>query len=170
MTKYSLILALICLSLSASTHAQSLDHLNLIAEKGDTIHLSQYKGKKLILLDFWASWCGPCRRFMPTVKKLQAKYGGEVEFISIALQDSYADWKEALTKEKMSWQQVLGVERDGNRYKNNDIGLFQNIAGIPAFILIDKNTKVIRKFGGIDQDALPESRLSAELEKAVKGN
>lgn len=144
----------------------AMDHLSFIDGKGDTLRLGAYKGQKLILLDFWASWCGPCRRLTPSIKKLQAKYDGDVAVISIALQDRYEDWKEAVAEDKLPWPQVLGIEKGGVRFKSNAIPLFDNIVSIPFLILIGKDGKIIRKFGYGD-GTLPETSVAKEIGKIL---
>jgi thiol-disulfide isomerase/thioredoxin len=81
------------------------------AELWDThrnkVKLSSYKGKYL-LLDFWASWCGPCRKVNAGMKELYAKYGNEkFEFVSISIDTDKTKWLNAIKEEGLSWPQFL---------------------------------------------------------------
>jgi thiol-disulfide isomerase/thioredoxin len=98
--------------------------------------LEQYKGK-VIYLDLWASWCGPCRAEAVPFKKLVEKYkdNENVAFISIAVIDKVDKWKEALIADKPTWLQL---------FDKNDVvkkAYFAN--SIPKFILIDKKGNIV---------------------------
>src|SRR6185436_16215973 len=79
--------------------------------KGDSIQLSSLKGKVLIL-DFWASWCGPCRYSNKHLVKLYSKYKGKgLEILSVSLDDEMKERKRAVTKDKITWLQ--GIDLSG---------------------------------------------------------
>jgi thiol-disulfide isomerase/thioredoxin len=79
--------------------------------KGDSIKLSALKGKVLIL-DFWASWCGPCRYSNKHLVKLYSKYKGKgLEILSVSLDDELKEWKKAVSKDKITWLQ--GIDLSG---------------------------------------------------------
>ncbi|MNY40348.1 Thiol-disulfide oxidoreductase ResA [compost metagenome] len=91
---------------------------------------------KVTLIDFWASWCKPCRAEIPFLKSAYTKYRSKgFNIISIAVRDRKADWKKALNEEGTAW--VNGIEQDGEVWKMFD---FQSI---PAYALVDGQGKII---------------------------
>src|SRR5262245_33081602 len=80
--------------------------IKLPTVKGDTLSLESLKGK-VILLDFWASWCGPCRASNKDLVKLYSKFKTKgFEIFSVSLDDNKKNWAKAITKDKMTWLQV----------------------------------------------------------------
>ena len=114
-----------------------LPNFKLINNKNKWISLSSFKGK-YVLIDLWASWCGPCRMSFPTLNKLYNQYHKKgVEIISISIDQNKADWITALLKDKNPWEQVLDT-------KNIAQTLFAMTA-IPYYILLDPTGKIIVK-------------------------
>lgn len=80
---------------------------------GNLIKLSSFKGK-FLLLDFWASWCGPCRIENPELKKLYTKYGNtKLEFISISIDTDKSKWLEAVKQDGLVWPQLIDATEPG---------------------------------------------------------
>ena len=114
--------------------------IELITLEGERKWLSEYVGhSKFLFIDFWASWCGPCRAAIPKVKALYDKYGRDrFDVISISLDSKKEDWQKALEEEKMPWPQFIA----GNRgYKQ--LTSRYNISSIPNLILIDGKGQVV---------------------------
>lgn len=66
------------------------------------------QGKKYVLIDFWASWCNPCRKEIPNLKRLYAQYSGKgFEIVSISIDQKKADWEKALKEEGLTWPNFL---------------------------------------------------------------
>jgi thiol-disulfide isomerase/thioredoxin len=78
-----------------------------IRSNGDTLYLKDYKDKKFILLDFWASWCRPCRQMTPYLLDIYRKYSDRIEFISISIDQKEDAWRQAIQKDQMPWPQIL---------------------------------------------------------------
>ena len=107
---------------------------------GNDVKLSDYVGKgKYILLEFWASWCGPCRMDIPHLKEIYKLYGSEnFDIISVSLDNKHDDWLKAIEEEQMPWLQVS----DGEAF-NGDLAKKYQIRGIPACFLIDPNGIIV---------------------------
>lgn len=105
---------------------------------GNQIALKEYAGK-YVFLDFWASWCGPCRREVPNVVKMyKALKGKNFEIISISLDTDEADWKKAVKDMNMSWPQACDLSG-----WNSKVVRRYNIKAIPRTVLINPEGKVI---------------------------
>lgn len=119
---------------------------------GETISPEKYRGK-VLLLDFWATWCGPCKQEMPNVKRVYSKYNKKgFEIVGISLDRSRADLDTYIEKNGITWPQFY----DGKFWKN-DVAVKYNVQSIPATYLIDKKGKIRYK-----------SLRGNQLEPAVK--
>lgn len=106
--------------------------------KGDSIRLSSLKGK-VLLLDFWASWCTPCRFSNKNLTKLYSKYKDKgFEILGVSLDDNGNAWRRAMSKDKISWLQI----RDPGGWDAISAAKWQ-VDAIPASFLIDKNGNVV---------------------------
>jgi thiol-disulfide isomerase/thioredoxin len=117
---------------------------------GNKLSLSDYKGK-YVLLDFWASWCVPCRKGNPHLKELYAKYKDKgIEFVGVADDDRAEDkWKEAVAKDGIGiWKHVRrGLKYENGAYdRSTDISENFGIHTLPTRILIDRNGKIVGRF------------------------
>lgn len=107
--------------------------------KGKKMSPSDFKGKVLVL-DFWASWCGPCRQEIPNMKKFYEEFKGKgVEFLSVSIDAKEEAWRKAMKEENMAWPQ--GWVKDGGKEVMN---LYQ-FGGIPFILVIDKDGNIFKK-------------------------
>ena len=118
--------------------------------KGEKEQLSNHvRPGSYTLIDFWASWCGPCRSAIPSVKKLHEQYSREqLNVISISMDSKKADWEKALKEENMPWTQLT---YSGEK-SYNDIFKHYNVTSIPRLVLLDPAGRVV--FSSHDADAL----------------
>lgn len=107
----------------------------LPSDKGKKVALKNFRGK-YVLLDFWASWCGPCRGEIPNLKKAWDNYHRKgLEIVSITIDRREEDWRKALAEEQMPWTQLNG--------RGSKVSEQYNIQGIPHILLIDPKGKII---------------------------
>mgnify|MGYP003611069230 CR=1 FL=1 len=111
---------------------------------GKEISLEDYKGKKYILIDFWASWCGPCRGELPYIKDLYNQYKDlGFEIVSISRDTNLENWRTAILKEGIqNWEHFSVIEN--NSTVENEYFVY----GIPHKVLIDTDGIIIGKWKG----------------------
>jgi peroxiredoxin len=101
--------------------------------KDSSVLLSSFKGK-VVLLDFWASWCGPCRRSNPKLVKLYNAYKTQgFEIVAVSLDQDKAAWVQAVRQDKLPYTQLIDNRGSQSEVANN-YGIYQ----IPTQYLVDK--------------------------------
>ena len=110
----------------------------LSSDDGKEIALSSFKGQ-YVLIDFWASWCQPCRMENPNVVKAYAAYHAKgFEVVSISVDKDKAAWAKAIEEDGLTWTQLIADEASGVAQK-------YAIQSIPSTFLLDKDGKIIAK-------------------------
>lgn len=143
--------------------------LNSLDEK--KIELASFEGK-VVFLDFWASWCPPCRASLPAVEKLHKKYADnkDVVIIGVNMEDA-ATAKKFLEGKQKKYINVVGDEHTAKMYQ---------VRGIPAFFLIDRKGNIANRWVGFSEhifdewvkaieQALTEKIESSSQKKPAKG-
>ena len=145
---------------SATEPSNVFVDISLPGPQGQMVSLKDYVGQhKLVLLDFWASWCGPCIRELPYVVKAYDRYHAKgLEIVGVSLDKDKASWLAAIEQTGQKWPQMSDL-------KGWDClgAQFYGIQSIPANVLIDEHGKILAR--DLRGDALLEeieSRLSAE--------
>lgn len=100
--------------------------------------LSQLKKDRYTVIDFWASWCGPCRASFPHLREMYKTYGEKVTFISLSVDKNEKDWQKALGEEKLPWNQYLATPELSKNTRDA-----YNLTSIPTFLVIDPEGKII---------------------------
>jgi len=135
-----------------------------------TVTLSQFKGKSIVLLDFWASWCVPCRQSMPHIRSIYKKYHPKgLDVIAVSVDEKRNAWIEAVKQDSIDkWYNILIAEKWPNGPWTND-DIFQNYyyTAIPEQFLIDKNGKIIYRHIGysLESEELLDKQLSQIFDK-----
>ena len=107
---------------------------------GNAVNLEDFRGNYL-LVDFWASWCGPCRAENPNVVQAYKKYNGNgFEILGISLDSEKADWLEAIDADKLTWTHVS----DLNSWDCEAVELY-GVSAIPHSVLIDPSGIIVAK-------------------------
>lgn len=107
-------------------------------QNGEFKKLSDIKGKT-VLLEFWASWCGPCRKENPNLVKTYERFNSKgFEIFAVSLDADKNDWIKAIEKDSLNWNHVSDLKGDGN-----EASLIYGINGIPDNFLIAENGEII---------------------------
>lgn len=121
---------------------------------GKPVSLADFKGK-VVVLDFWATWCPPCRREIPDFIKLQTEYGSKsVQIVGIAL-DEPGKVQEFARQNGMNYPVLLGTQEISVKYGG--------IEGIPTTFIIDKNGKIANRFEAFRPRAVFEEEIKKLL-------
>jgi len=114
--------------------------------EGSILSLNEIKSK-ITLIDFWAAWCGPCRRENPNLVQIYEKYHNKgLEIIGVSLDgntrqaDPKADWIKAINDDKLTWPQISNLN-----YFNGPIAKIYNIQSIPSSFILDTEGKIVAK-------------------------
>lgn len=115
---------------------------------------------KVTLIDFWASWCGPCRHSLPELKQLEAVYhGSDFEVISVSEDEDEDAWHSFTIENSMNWPQRL----DGTHQMMRQYGA----TGLPTYVLIGRDGNILQQYVGYDPEVPLIERIGPDLKKAL---
>jgi cytochrome c biogenesis protein CcmG/thiol:disulfide interchange protein DsbE len=134
-------------------------HFTLKDVNGIDVNLADYKGK-VLLLDFWATWCGPCKVEIPAFMRLRERYRAQgFEVASVIIQDDFANAGPFSAKLEMNYPVLNGTERD------DLIDAFGPFAGLPTSFLINRDGLVCKRHLGLPQVDMSQGPLEEAVEK-----
>lgn len=120
-------------------------------------------GGKVTLLDFWATWCGPCRHALPGLKQLQAAYGADkMEVISISEDEDEGTWQSFVAQNQMNWTQRIDLDHQMMRQ--------YGASALPTYVLIGKDGNVVQQYVGDDPGEPILERMEPDLKRTLEGN
>jgi peroxiredoxin len=109
------------------------------ALNGQSVALDSYRGR-IVLLDFWASWCPPCIVEMPHLIALQKHYAGKLQIIGVSMDDSAASAKDVAARFPFNYPLAMGDAKFAERYGG--------ILGLPSLFLIGRDGRIVQKWRG----------------------
>lgn len=122
---------------------------------GHTLHLGALRGK-VVLLNFWATWCAPCQIEMPTFSAWQRQYGPRgLAVIGISMDDDAADARHLVQRLKLDYPNAMGDARLGEQYGG--------VLGLPLTFLVDRNGRIRARFQGETDLKAIEKQVQALL-------
>lgn len=147
------VLAMSCVLVSLALAAGPAPNFKLSTMDGKTVELKQLAGKAVVV-NFWATWCGPCRREIPGMIKVYEKYKAKgLEIVGISLdRGGWKDLKPYLAKNPIAYPIVLGGDAEAQAYGG--------IEGIPTTFFVDRKGNIVSKTVGAMEEV--------DFEKAVK--
>ncbi len=122
---------------------------------GQTISLKDFRGKTPVVINFWASWCPPCREEAPTLAKISKMYDGRVKFIGVVTNDTQAN--------ALAFMKEFGISYDNGIDRDNIAGKF-GITGIPETFFIDEQGQLLGRWIG----AINEANLTSRIQKLIQ--
>lgn len=134
---------------------------SLRSADGRQVMLAECFDNGYVLLDFWASWCGPCIKEIPQLRNLHEEYGDKLKIISISVDNEAIDWRNAVEKLHLTdWQQLrVDYPVDAERYyfaEQADMSQAYGIEQIPCFILIDKNGIIVGRWSHLTHEVVDD--------------
>lgn len=122
---------------------------------GRQVRLADYRGK-LVLLNFWATWCAPCRKEMPLFSKWQRDYGAQgLQVVGVSMDDDVASVKQLLAQRPVQYPIVMGDAKLGEQ--------FGGVLGLPLSFLIDARGRIVSRYQGESDLAQMEAKLKELL-------
>ena len=130
----------------------------LARRDGSSLSLSDFRGK-VVVIDFWASWCRPCRASFSWVREFYKEYKDKgVEIIGVSIDANRASWEKALDEEQLPWPLVIDETVKGKAR----VGGLYHVLAIPMFVVVDKEGKIVVRAH------MEQKELSEVVEKALR--
>ncbi len=131
-------------------------HFTLKDMNGVDVKLASFKGK-IILLNFWATWCGPCRAEIPALVELQTQYADDLVVLGFSVDDPVEKLRPYATQYKINYPVLVGVGREEVQ------DAFGPLWGIPVSVIIGRDGTIARKHSGIGTKEQFEQEIKSLL-------
>lgn len=139
----------------ASATGNAAPDFTVTSIDGKKLSLSDYKGK-VVLLDFWATWCTPCRAEIPAFVEMQQKYGAQgFQVVGISMDDDAGPVKKFYEEFKMNYPVAVGDDKLAQS--------FGGVLGLPVNFVIDRDGRIVKKFLGATDVTVIEKEVSDQL-------
>ena len=127
---------------AATAEGSKMPAFSQAAPDGTMVNILDEIGKhKVTVIDFWASWCGPCRQEMPTMVKMYADYKDKgLGIVGVSLDKNKDAWTSAIKQLGLTWTQVSDLQ-----YWNNDAARLFNISSIPHTVVVGADGTILRR-------------------------
>lgn len=138
-----------------STKSDAAADFTLQDINGKTVHLADYRGK-VVLIDFWATWCPPCRAAIPSIEKMHTTYRDK-GLVVLAISMDNGDWD--AVKSFLKFYGVTYTVLKGT----HDVQVNYGVRAIPTTVLLDKNGNITKRFFGFGDEENLEKAITAVL-------
>lgn len=131
----------------------------VIDDKGKSVSLLSLLNREgYTLIDFWASWCIPCRMSLIFLRKVYNTHGDTIRFISVSLDQQEADWQKALKEENIPWAQFRSKPEQTKAFAEQ-----YNLVGIPVFFIIDSEGRIVFSGSSINELTEQLSKMNTNI-------
>lgn len=155
---YKWLMGLLMMAFSLLSYATNAPDFSLPSTDSSTLKLSQFKGK-VVLLDFWASWCGPCRQSFPWMNEMIARYGKDgLAVVAVNLDENRKDAEKFLQEVPANFN--IAFNPQGN------IPEAYHVQGMPTSYLVDRNGQLVG--GHIGFNSSETEQFESEIVKLLK--
>lgn len=142
-TKYYVALSDVRVKLNAVQPGSTAPDFTLLKRDSTNFNLIAFAKGKYTMIDFWASWCAPCREMIPYWKTVYQKYHDKgFQIVSVSADSRYKDWVKYMDVVKMPWEQVIDDFNTKGQRLSKAMNLYQ-IPHIPYYLLLDKSGKIL---------------------------
>jgi thiol-disulfide isomerase/thioredoxin len=121
---------------------EAAENFTAIRADGKTFQLSDLQGG-YVLIDFWGSWCGPCRRESPSLVALNQRAGDKLTIVSVAIEKDSTRWKNAMSQDARQWPYQVMDQTESLKFLGGDVASLYGVNKVPTNFLIDPKGQVI---------------------------